>query len=706
MSDQQRGRQQVRPSRTTQLRAILRKTMRAKSRQRLSMLGEIFMPVQMIAWIFLMKMNLPDFRYPAVEFSAFNATEYSPFLCTFSSSDPQECLSQDDYGPASRSIFIGFAPDTPSVQGIMESVNTSMLARGYPIQVQMVASKGDLTQAINEVDECQSRSQWEPAAATCVGLEIAGSASNVEYTMYTMEGTLPKLNADLPDTSACRPYWKSLSPPLMYPGADKDGPWGQSFLPSKCDVNMYLTSRFLDVQLAVDHAIAVASGATQTASLELRLEALPRLAFADTFASSTSFFRVLLSYYVVLGMGQSLQVMVTTLVTEKEKHLRESLVSMGLRSSVYWLAHAITYLIVQFIICWGIVAMLFIVGMAKSSSPLLLFVLVYSFAITLIVLSFAVSTVYNKARSAGVWAMFAVMILTTPFMALQYVELSSGQLLALALLSPLAFCVGLDTTWAFEGGYASVEGLSLASISVAGPLGLSIAQCLMMIWVDVFLYVLLLLYLERVLPQGLWTPQAPWFLCSPRFWRQGCCRAPSHSTRISVGPIMIAADDCAQEKVVPSTGSVEVVRLNAVKKVFPAKYCSGLLGRTSENDVKAVDNVSLSLHSGQIFGLLGHNGAGKRDSRESLSICANLFRLSLTGKCVIREDHAPPDHVRSSYAYLRNRLREWPGRDDVYQRSAAVARSLPAARSALRESDGNGAYSALRQPQRSATRRC
>ena len=75
MSDQhwQRGEQQVRPSWTTQLRAILSKTMRAKSRQRLSMLGEIFMPVQMIAWIFLMKMNLPDFRYPAVEFSAFKA---------------------------------------------------------------------------------------------------------------------------------------------------------------------------------------------------------------------------------------------------------------------------------------------------------------------------------------------------------------------------------------------------------------------------------------------------------------------------------------------------------------------------------------------------------------------------------------------------------------------------------------------------------
>lgn len=609
---QQRGEQQVRPSWTTQLRAILTKMMRAKSRQRLSMLGEIFMPVQMIAWIFLMKMNLPDFRYPAVEFSAFNATEYSPFLCTFSSrDDPQECLSQDHYGPASRSIFIGFAPDSPSVQGIMEVVNASMLASGYPIQVQMFASKGDLTQAINEADECQSRSQWDPAAATCVGLEIVGSASNVEYTMYTLEGALPNLNADLPGTSACRPYWKSLSPPIMYPGADNDGPWGQSFLPSECDVNKYMTSRFLDVQLAVNHAIAAASGATQTASLELRLEALPRQAFADTFASSTSFFRVLLSYYVVLGMGQSLQVMVTTLVKEKEKHLREGLVSMGLRNSVYWLAHAITYLIVQFIICWGIVAMLFVVGMAKSSSPLLLFVLVYSFAITLIVLSFAVSTIYSKARSAGANAMFAVMILTTPFMALQYVELSSGQLLSLALLSPLAFCVGLDTTWAFEGGYASVEGLSFTSISVAGPLGLSVAQCLIMIWVDVFLYTLLLLYLERVVPQGLWSPQALWFPCNPRFWRQGCCSAPTHSARVSVGPAMIPADDCAREQMVPDTGSVEAVRLNEVTKVFPAKCWSGLFGCTSQNDVRAVDNVSLTLHSGQIFGLLGHNGAGK-----------------------------------------------------------------------------------------------
>ena len=492
----------------------------------------------------------------------------------------------------------------------MQDVNASMHGRGHPLQVQLFASAREFEQAINDAEECQAN-QWGGFDATCMGVEIGGSETDVDYTLYTLEGSLPKVDAPQPGLSACRPYWASLSPPVMYPDADKDGAWGQTFLPSQCDLNDYMSTRFLDVQLAVDRAIAAAPGAAQAASLELRLEALPRLAFADNFASSTSFFRVLLSYYVVLGMGQSLQVMVTTLVKEKEDHLREGLVSMGLRNSVYWLAHAITYLMVQFIICWGIVAMLFAVGMAKSSSALLLFVLVYSFATTLIVLSFAASTVYNKARSAGGSAMFAVLILSTPFMALQYVDLSSGQLLALGLLSPLAFCVGLDATWAFEGGYASVEGLSFSSIGVEGPLGLSVGQCLMMIWIDVFLYILLLLYLERAVPQGLWTAQPPWFPCTPRFWRQACRRAPKASARISAEAATLNPDDCAREETVLDPGSVEVVRLEAVKKIFPAKYCSGFLGRTSENDVKAVDDVSLTLHSGQIFGLLGHNGAGK-----------------------------------------------------------------------------------------------
>jgi ABC-type multidrug transport system ATPase subunit len=186
------------------------------------------------------------------------------------------------------------------------------------------------------------------------------------------------------------------------------------------------------------------------------------------------------------------------------------------------------------------------------------------------------------------------------------------------------------------GGFDGVEGISIDSIGTVGPLGLSVGECIMILWVDSVLYALLLFYFDRVVPQGLWTPEAPWFIFQPSFWRRTCGASGDVDSSL-LGPglaaqdVEPAEDDCAREVMVRDDDAVEIVQLESVSKVFPKKYCSQWASRSSPDDVKAVDGVTLTLHSGQIFGLLGHNGAGKTTLMRIMS----GLHTPTSGKCYV-----------------------------------------------------------------------
>ena len=44
-------------------------------------------------------------------------------------------------------------------------------------------------------------------------------------------------------------------------------------------------------------------------------------------------------------------------------------------------------------------------------------------------------------------------------------------LLLCALASPLAFCLGMDTIWSFEGGWGGLAGMALADAAVRAAPG-------------------------------------------------------------------------------------------------------------------------------------------------------------------------------------------------------------------------------------------
>lgn len=52
---------------------------------------------------------------------------------------------------------------------------------------------------------------------------------------------------------------------------------------------------------------------------------------------------------------------------------------------------------------------------------------------------------------------------------------------------------------------------------------------------------------------------------------------------------------------------------------------------TKDREVKAVNNVSITIHDGEIFGIVGYSGAGK----SSLLRCINLLERPTSGKITV-----------------------------------------------------------------------
>lgn len=296
---------------------------------------------------------------------------------------------------------------------------------------------------------------------------------------------------------------------------------------------------------------------------------------------------------VTLGLLYPVAAMISYVVREKELRQKELMKMMSVTESDIGQSWFVTFFIYGLITASATAGVS--ISLYENSSPLYLWIFWLFTFLAVIVFTMSISTltsVTTRAVLIGLLIFFIGVFLT---LAVNY-ETGSAALIALISLHPVAaFSYGLQEIGRLEDLGVGVQS-STAGFSDS-PSGYTFNQALASLIIDSILWGFLTFYLNRVIKPS-YGQALPWYFpFSPSFWCPGRAKAPV------VDPT--ETDDAHDDIPFEPVGS------NLLRQKAEGKSIEIHRLRKEFGNKTAVENLSLSMYSGQITALLGHNGAGK-----------------------------------------------------------------------------------------------
>eukprot|EP00899_Mesostigma_viride_P002231 jgi/Mesvir1/12008/Mv00311-RA.1 len=297
---------------------------------------------------------------------------------------------------------------------------------------------------------------------------------DLSYTIHMNASYLPSTKMSHAEPYECRPY--DEAPGGAHTGIDNTRP-------TQCTSHKYLTSGLLALHESVLESLVAlltgddaggggedshgdgvrdaAGGSSATDNKDNGTGLLPRLPRVGVQVSQASLppfrrktfaggaFRLFVSVYMVLALLPLVQSLVAHLVREKESLVKDTTLRMGLRESVYWLGWMVTYGAMAAVTVVITVASASLFGLFPQSSLAALFLLFFSYALSLVAGGFLLSVVVTSTSLGAAVALVIMLVagfvlgLTT---ALWHRASPSAAPLTLwlATYSPVGFGVAMD----------------------------------------------------------------------------------------------------------------------------------------------------------------------------------------------------------------------------------------------------------------------
>jgi ATP-binding cassette subfamily A (ABC1) protein 3 len=175
---------------------------------------------------------------------------------------------------------------------------------------------------------------------------------------------------------------------------------------------------------------------------------------------------------------------------------------------------------------------------------------------------------------------------------------SSSSARGVCLFSPACFGSSILTLSELEKAQLGVNRVTAQTIVY----NISHAQTIGFYFLDILLYMFFTWYLDKVLPSEYGTKRPWYFLFQKRFW----CRDSIPKGYSTVNDEFAKLTDANIPEMYEKVSS-EMENLNGVKVRKIIKEFS----IPQKSSFRAVNEVSLDMFEGEVFSLLGHNGAGK-----------------------------------------------------------------------------------------------
>jgi ATP-binding cassette, subfamily A (ABC1), member 3 len=302
---------------------------------------------------------------------------------------------------------------------------------------------------------------------------------------------------------------------------------------------------------------------------------------------------------ITLGLLYPVAAMIRYITLEKELRQKELMKMMSVTESDIGWSWFLSFFVLHMFTAVG--AAFATSSLYANSDPVLILIFWIFTMTSIITFCFFLASLFSKATRATLVSLLFFFIGYFLTLVVNYQDSNLGSIGIVALHPVGAFAFGLQEIGRLED---LGVGLTFDTMSTTDSVsGYTFANTISNHIFDCVFWGFLSWYLNRVLPSDYGMPLPWYFPFTLSYWCPGSVKAApmgdvggdvTYEAGVTVEPVSNSLLDQSKEG-----RSIEIRKL---RKVF--------------GDKTAVDGLSLSIYSGQITALLGHNGAGRFDSKE------------------------------------------------------------------------------------------
>ena len=156
------------------------------------------------------------------------------------------------------------------------------------------------------------------------------------------------------------------------------------------------------------------------------------------------FLAIVFLLLLTMAMSLFLLPLLSLVVFEKEKRIKESLKMIGLHDSVFWLSWFLIYAASTLLTSAILAVLVNLLLFDELQAYLLVFLIIYLFSLSMIMLAFLLTTMFNKVKSATMVGICFITITSILVIFQDRFRENVTALWILSLLSPSAFALAMN----------------------------------------------------------------------------------------------------------------------------------------------------------------------------------------------------------------------------------------------------------------------